>query len=87
MRIKTSNGTRKVIISKSEWEAIGNRAGWGGGPHAAGPGGECECPHCGCKTPHEDGMPCRQCECPECGKMMARDLEEETEKGEEDAES
>lgn len=76
MHIKTANGKEKLVLSREEWKEIGKRAGWGGGPHDAGPGGECECPHCGCKTEHQAGKPCRECKCPECGKLMARDIEE-----------
>jgi len=29
MYIKTANGKQKIVMSRSEWEAIGKRAGWG----------------------------------------------------------
>jgi len=37
-----------------------------------GPGGECLCPNCGYKIPHERGKPCQQETCPECGSKMIR---------------
>jgi hypothetical protein len=44
----------------------GDRAG-------AGPGGNCICPNCGAKTPHEAGVPCTAQKCPECGATMTRE--------------
>ena len=40
---------------------------------AAGPGGDCVCPSCGHKTPHQRGVPCVQAKCPECGTNMVRE--------------
>jgi len=37
-----------------------------------GPGGECVCPKCGTKVPHQRGVPCYQHKCPKCGTMMIR---------------
>lgn len=37
-----------------------------------GPGGECVCPDCGHKIPHQRGTPCSQQDCPECGSKMIR---------------
>ncbi len=55
--------------------ASGGRAGGGrgGGPLAAGPGGDCICPQCGHREPHQVGQPCTQRRCPKCGAMMARE--------------
>ncbi len=50
----------------------GPRAGLGGGPAAAGPGGLCVCPQCGFRQPHERGAPCAERACPRCGAAMAR---------------
>jgi hypothetical protein len=56
----------------------GGGAGWGGpgrgrrGGRALGPGGECLCPKCGTKTPHELGTPCFEQKCPQCGSAMTR---------------
>ena len=43
-----------------------------GGPFAAGPGGNCECPSCGKKVPHIVGEPCNRQSCPECGTILTR---------------
>ena len=37
-----------------------------------GPGGFCQCPACGARVPHEQGIPCVQVTCPRCGQMMER---------------
>jgi hypothetical protein len=39
---------------------------------AGGPGGECVCPKCGAKAPHEAGKPCIQVACPKCGAPITR---------------
>jgi hypothetical protein len=44
----------------------GNRAG-------AGPGGNCVCPSCGTKIPHQAGIPCYDVSCPTCGAKMTRE--------------
>ena len=38
-----------------------------------GPSGECVCPSCGKKAPHERGVPCTEVRCPECGTAMTRE--------------
>lgn len=43
----------------------GNRFG-------AGPGGECICPDCGQRVPHELGAACFEQKCPKCGTVMTR---------------
>ena len=43
-----------------------------GGTKAAGPGGNCVCPNCGHKAPHQVGTPCYQMTCPKCGTKMTR---------------
>jgi len=49
-------------------------AGMGlGGGVGAGPGGECTCPKCGHKIPHEQGQPCRHEACPKCGAALGRE--------------
>lgn len=50
----------------------GGGRGRGGGPRAAGPGGECVCPSCGKTAPHQAGIPCYQQKCPKCGSQMVR---------------
>jgi hypothetical protein len=49
------------------------RVGRMGGPQAAGPGGNCVCPSCGTRTPHQRGVPCYQANCPKCGAKMVRE--------------
>lgn len=43
-----------------------------GGSKAAGPAGECICPQCGHREPHERGVPCLERRCPKCGAPMTR---------------
>ena len=50
------------------------RGGQGqGGGFAAGPGGNCVCPNCGEKAPHQLGQPCYDLQCPKCGTAMTRE--------------
>lgn len=46
----------------------GRMGGFGGGP-----GGNCVCPSCGKKAPHQRGVPCYEQKCPECGANMTRE--------------
>ena len=39
---------------------------------ALGPEGECVCPKCGKKIPHQRGTPCTSLKCPSCGSLMTR---------------
>ena len=43
-----------------------------GGGFARGPGGECLCPSCGYKEPHQLAVPCLTKKCPKCGATMTR---------------
>jgi len=43
-----------------------------GGPKAAGPGGNCVCPNCNTRAPHQIGVPCMNQKCPKCGTRMIR---------------
>lgn len=43
-----------------------------GGGRSVGMGGECICPSCGERQPHERGKPCYGIACPKCGKLMTR---------------
>ncbi len=52
-------------------EQSGRGRGMGGG-QGRGPGGECVCPNCGQKLPHERGKPCLESKCPDCGTYMTR---------------
>ncbi|MCK4487926.1 MAG: hypothetical protein KAU38_14355 [Desulfobacterales bacterium] len=42
------------------------------GGFAAGPGGDCVCPSCGERVPHQTGSPCFDLKCPKCGATMTR---------------
>ena len=44
---------------------VGNRAG-------AGPSGECVCPNCGARLPHQVGTPCYNLSCLKCRAKMVR---------------
>jgi predicted Fe-Mo cluster-binding NifX family protein len=48
----------------------GTGGGMGGG--GCGQGGECVCPACGHRLPHERGVPCVTRQCPKCGAAMTR---------------
>jgi electron transport complex protein RnfB len=49
----------------------GRGRGMGGG-RGLGPEGNCVCPDCGHKIPHERGVPCFEVKCPKCGSYMTR---------------
>ena len=49
----------------------GGRRGLGGG-FARGPRGECLCPNCGYREPHQLANPCLTKKCPKCGAPMTR---------------
>ena len=42
------------------------------GGRGLGPAGECVCPQCGEKTPHQAGIPCFEQKCPKCNTSMVR---------------
>ena len=43
-----------------------------GGGYGLGPGGECICPNCGFREPHQRSVPCYNRKCPKCGAPMTR---------------
>ncbi len=49
------------------------RGRMGGNRSGAGPSGNCVCPSCGTKIPHQAGVPCYNLSCPKCGAMMIRE--------------
>ena len=58
-------------------QATGAGRGPGGGRgrmggKGLGPGGECVCPKCGTRAPHQQGIPCYQQLCPQCNAPMTR---------------
>jgi len=50
----------------------GRGCGQGGMGGGCGRGGECVCPACGHRLPHERGVPCVTRQCPKCGAAMTR---------------
>jgi len=58
--IKIEGGSYKMV-------GRGRMGGFG-----AGPPGECVCPKCGYKIPHQRGVPCYEQKCPKCGTPMIR---------------
>ena len=45
----------------------------GGNRPGAGPLGNCVCPGCGTKVPHQAGIPCYDVSCSKCGAKMTRE--------------
>jgi len=52
---------------------VGRGSRMGGTRPGAGPGGNCVCPRCGTKVPHQKGTPCYNLNCPKCGTKMVRE--------------
>lgn len=50
----------------------GKGRGGMGAANQAGPIGECVCPACGARVPHQQGVPCTSMQCPSCGAKMTR---------------
>jgi len=51
---------------------MGRRRGTGGDINRPGPVGECLCPNCGHREPHQRAVPCFNRKCPKCGTPMTR---------------
>lgn len=49
------------------------RAGQSGNKPGSGPEGDCVCPACGHRTPHQRGIPCMTIKCPKCGTTMVKE--------------
>ncbi len=56
---------------RGQGRAQGRGRGQGGG-FGLGPGGDCLCPNCGHREPHQLGVQCFQKKCPKCGSQMTR---------------
>jgi hypothetical protein len=41
--------------------------------YGLGPLGNCICPKCHYKAPHQRGVPCQEEKCPKCGAKMLRE--------------
>lgn len=58
------------------WRGGGGFGRWGGrglgGGYELGPSGECLCPNCGYREPHQRGVPCYVRKCSRCGAPMTR---------------
>ncbi len=50
----------------------GGRGRMQGNRPGAGPSGECVCPACGARLPHQRSVPCYDIKCPKCGGKMTR---------------
>ena len=60
--------------AKGDMRSGGSGKGHMGGTRpGAGPGGNCICPQCGKKAPHQQGNPCYSTICPQCGSKMMRE--------------
>ena len=64
----TGRGMRGSDLGKNTGRG---RMGWN--RPGAGPVGNCICPSCGMKVPHQQGMPCYSAVCPDCGTEMVRE--------------
>ena len=83
--VKVRQSVRRIVMPRrgakgSRGDDAGRDAGKSGrggrgqkGGFSGGPGGECVCPSCGKRTPHERGVPCIEVSCPECGTAMTRE--------------
>jgi len=49
------------------------KGGMGGTQPGSGPGGDCICPSCGTRMPHQIGFPCYNLSCSKCGTKMVKE--------------
>jgi len=75
--IKIQGGNFKMVQPTGRELGLGQSRGAGrrgrmSGGFAAGPSGNCVCPKCGAKAPHQTGTPCYQQKCSKCGSSMTR---------------
>jgi len=54
------------------WQRRGRFKEKTGGGLGLGPGGDCVCPKCGYKIPHQRGVPCASLQCPNCKVSLER---------------
>jgi len=67
------NGTKRSGRVPGSGQGQGGGRGRNGGPIAGGAVGNCLCPQCNHRQPHERGVPCMQIKCPQCGTAMIRE--------------
>jgi len=65
--IRVEGGVFEMVAGRGMGRGRGRMGGF-----AMGPGGECVCPSCGTRVPHQAGVPCYQQKCPKCGSPMTR---------------
>ncbi len=51
----------------------GGRGMGQGNKPGSGPGGNCVCPSCGYRQPHQVGAPCYTLTCPRCGAKLIKE--------------
>jgi len=74
MPFKDGTGPEGQGLGRGGGRGFGRASGKGRQPggFGLGPGGECVCPKCGTRAPHQRGIPCYKQTCPKCGNPMAR---------------
>ncbi len=77
-QVKEMVRMRQGTSGSDRGQTTGGGAGGGGGRGRMGGlglglGGNCVCPACGRKEPHQRGVPCNAMKCPQCGQLMARE--------------